>query len=147
MTSVRPGREVSLNVEQFKAVRQLTLQIANVREDLLIPSGWNARVQDCLQRLVRSVPRQLDPDARVRVVAAEGEGNNSASASRSPGNEAAADATGDFVRHLPTSIADVWPRLLDLTFQFLGSQEARYRTGFYEEEINDALAAIRNIAG
>ncbi|MFI9633657.1 hypothetical protein ACIHAX_13275 [Nocardia sp. NPDC051929] len=51
------------------------------------------------------------------------------------------------MRHLLTSIADVWPPLLDLTFQFLGSQEARYRTGFYEDEINDALAAIRNIAG
>ncbi|MFG3619383.1 hypothetical protein [Nocardia sp. NPDC047654] len=146
MISVRPEREVSLNVEQFKAVRQLTLQIANVREDLLIPLGWNAGVQDYLQRLVRSVPRQLDPDVRVRVVAAEGEVNDPASASRS-GNKEAAELTGDFVRHLPTSVADVWPRLLDLTFQFLGSQEARYRTGFYEEEINDALAAIRNIAG
>ncbi|MGW5377943.1 hypothetical protein ACWESM_21140 [Nocardia sp. NPDC003999] len=73
----------------------------------------------------------------MRVVASEGEG----------GDEEAADSTGDFVRHLPTSIADVWPPLLDLTFQFLGSQEARYRTGFYEDEINDALAAIRNIAG
>ncbi|WP_174186506.1 hypothetical protein [Nocardia barduliensis] len=119
----------------------------NVREDLLIPLGWNAEVQDCLQRLVRSVPRQLDPDARVRVVAAEGEGDDPASTGRFPGNEAVADSTGEFVRHLPTSIADVWPRLLDLTFQFLGSQEARYRTGFYEEEINDALAAIRDIAG
>ncbi|MEU2042031.1 hypothetical protein [Nocardia niwae] len=147
MISVRPQREVFLTVEQFKAVRQLTLQIVNVREDLLIPLGWNPGVQDCLQRLVRFVPRQLDPDARVRVVAAEGEGNNSASASQSNGNEEAADSTGELVRHLPTSIADVWPRLLDLTFQFLGSQEARYRTGFYEEEINDALAAIRNIAG
>ncbi|MET9027078.1 hypothetical protein ABZW96_15915 [Nocardia sp. NPDC004168] len=73
----------------------------------------------------------------MRVVASEGEG----------GDEEAADSTGDFVRHLPTFIADVWPPLLDLTFQFLGSQEARYRTGFYEDEINDALAAIRNIAG
>jgi hypothetical protein len=137
MISVRPEREVSLNGEQFKAVRQLTLQIANVREDLLIPLGWNARVQDHLQRLVRSVPRQLDPEMRVRVVASEGEG----------GNEEAADSTGELVRHVPTFIADAWPRLLDLTFQSLGSQEARYRTGFYEEEINDALAAIRDIAG
>ncbi|MBF6341681.1 hypothetical protein IU450_38255 [Nocardia abscessus] len=108
--------------------------------------GWNAEVQDCLQRLVRSVPRQLDPDARVRVVAAEGVGDDPASTSRSTSNEEAADSTGDFVRPLPTSNADVWPRLLDLTFQFLGSQEARYRTGIYEEEVNDALAAIRNIA-
>ncbi|WP_174315529.1 hypothetical protein [Nocardia gamkensis] len=68
----------------------------------------------------------------MRVVAYEGEG----------ANEEAANSTGELVRHVPTSIADVWPRLLDLTFQFLGSQEARYRTGFYEEEINDALAAI-----
>lgn len=133
---MRPEREVSLNVEQFKAVRQLTLQIANVREELLTPLGWHAEIQDCLYRLVRSVPRQLNPDTRVRVVASEDEG----------GNEEATDSTGDLVRHLPTSIADVWPRLLDLTFQFLGSQEARYRTGFYEEEINDALTAIRNIA-
>jgi hypothetical protein len=119
----------------------------NVPEDLLIPLGWNAEVQDCLQRLVRSVPRQLDPDARVRVVAAEGEGHDPASTGRFPGNEAAADSTGELLRHLPTSIADVWLRLLDITFQFLGSQEARYRTGFYEEEINDALAAIRDLAG
>ncbi|MFF7943453.1 hypothetical protein ACFZC5_27380 [Nocardia gamkensis] len=147
MISVRPEREVFLNVEQFKAVRQLTLQIANVREDLLLPLGWNAEIQDCLQRLVRSVPRQLDQHARVRVVAAEGEEDDQASPSRSPGNEAAAGSTGEFVRHLPTSIADMWVRLLDLTFQFLGSQEARYRTGFYEEEINDALGAIRNLAG
>ncbi|MEU6827875.1 hypothetical protein ABZ894_04405 [Nocardia beijingensis] len=138
MISVRPEREVFLSVEQFKAVRQLTLQIANVREDLLTPLGWNAGVQDSLQRLVRSVPRQLDPDTRVRVVASQGE----------EGNEDPADsAGGDFVRHLPTSIADVWPGLLDLTFEFLGSQEARYRTGFYEDEINDALATLRNIAG
>ncbi|MFI9413951.1 hypothetical protein [Nocardia gamkensis] len=34
MVSLRPEREVSLSVEQFKAVRQLTLQIANGREDL-----------------------------------------------------------------------------------------------------------------
>ncbi|MFG3619367.1 hypothetical protein [Nocardia sp. NPDC047654] len=86
-------------------------------------------------------------DSRFTAVAAEGEGDDPASASRSPGNEAAADSTGDFVRHLPTSIADMWVRLLHLTFQFLGGQEARYRTGFYEEGINDALAAIRNIAG
>ncbi|MGW4092960.1 hypothetical protein [Nocardia sp. NPDC004750] len=50
------------------------------------------------------MPRQLDPDTRVVVIASEGEGDETA------------DSTGDFVRHLPTSIADVWPRLLDLTF-------------------------------
>ncbi|MBF6225853.1 hypothetical protein IU470_12155 [Nocardia abscessus] len=92
------------------------------------------------------MPRQLNPDARVGIVATEDEANDPASASRSTGNGVAADSTGDLVRHLPMSVADVWPHLLNLTFRFLGSQEARYRTGFYEEEINDALAAIRNIA-
>lgn len=53
------GREIVLSGENFKVLRQLTLQIHNLSDEILSRWRWNSDIEVLLEGLVRSIPTRF----------------------------------------------------------------------------------------
>ncbi|MGQ4599977.1 hypothetical protein [Nocardia sp. R6R-6] len=136
MGASRSGIEFVIAGEYFEIVRQLTRQMANVRRDSMAEQGWTREINTFLYELVKSIPRDIEPQARVRIVVSDQDVDQP---------ESQADTRvldGEAVRYAPRYICELWPPLLATTWERLGSLEARYRTGFNADEITAALTAM-----
>ncbi|WP_433679202.1 hypothetical protein [Nocardia sp. CA-119907] len=149
MSAPDPGRyrEHLVSAENFQVIRQLTLELANVPREPMVELGWNPKSGDYLKQLARSVPSQITAPTRVKLVILDEEINDPTSPGRSSVTEEEPESPSDIVRYLPKSIAAVYPKLLRAAFQALGELETRYRTGFYEGEVVEALNAIDGVSG
>ncbi|MBH0778859.1 hypothetical protein IT779_21500 [Nocardia sp. NEAU-351] len=119
----------------FRVIRQLTYQMEDVRRDPMIEQGWTPDIDRFLYDLAKSVPKDKPP-VRVRIVV-----NGQYSSRPAPQAEAPA-SSGEIVRSIPRYICELWPSLLTTTWELLGTLEARYRTGFNEDEIRAALVTM-----
>ncbi|GAA5067209.1 hypothetical protein [Nocardia callitridis] len=136
MLSIHPVREFRFTAEQFKVVRQFTFEIGNIPEECLVPAGWTSAIGEFLDQLAHSA--QLDIAAATRI-------NFVVSGDMPVSSDVQVPRPEDeVVRHLPASVAEVWPQLLTTVYSWLGDLEARYRTGFNPDEIADALAAFKS---
>ncbi|MEU2035717.1 hypothetical protein [Nocardia amamiensis] len=135
------GREIHVSAEDFKVIRQLTFELANVPRESMIESGWTPTNGDFLKRLARSVPSQIAAPTRVTVVVLDEEVADPILTDHS-GTEVAPASSDDVVRFVPRPVAHVWPKLLRAAFEALGGLETRYRTGFHEGEVMRALQTI-----
>ena len=123
----------------FKIIRQLTKEIPNTRGPLMSDEGWTYEIDQFLFGVVRSLPRDLDPDSWVRIAIVEDTG---VLPELPPRPELPLKAGEEAVRNVPRSVCELWPRLLDVTWAVLGPLEARYRTGYREPEIVSALVTF-----
>ncbi|WP_406281227.1 hypothetical protein OH799_16480 [Nocardia sp. NBC_00881] len=149
MSAPNPGRyrEHLVSAENFQVIRQLTLELANVPREPMVELGWNPKNGDYLKQLARSVPSQITAPTRVKLVILDEEINDPTSPGRSSVAEEEPESPSDIVRYLPKSIAAMYPKLLRAAFEALGEPETRYRTGFYEGEVVEALNAIDGVSG
>ncbi|WP_227998655.1 hypothetical protein [Nocardia australiensis] len=122
--------------EYFEIIRQLTRQMANVQRESMVEQGWTREINTFLYEFVKSIPRDIEPQAWVRIVVSD------QSIDRSESQTDALRLDGEAVRYAPTYICELWPTLLATTWELLGSLEARYRTGFNADEITAALASM-----
>ncbi|WP_146100636.1 hypothetical protein [Nocardia nova] len=133
------GHEIVVTGEHFPVIRQLTLQLPNVSSEILERWGWTEGIKSLLKKLARSVPADIEPTRRVRIEITVEDVDDALAADRNLADPAENRSETDILRYLPATVARIWPPLLEEAFQFLGSQEARYRTGFQEGEIRAAL--------
>ncbi|WP_345499247.1 hypothetical protein [Nocardia callitridis] len=134
--------EIVVSGGHFKVIRQLTLQLANVSPEILDRWGWSVETKKLLKQLVRSVPFEIEASSRIRIILTD-QDIHEALASEHHSTAQGGDRERSVVtRYLPKKIGTVWPPLLEDAFRFLGGEEARYRTGFYPDEIADALTAF-----
>ncbi|MET7769280.1 hypothetical protein [Nocardia sp. NPDC005366] len=140
MNTDTPDRKIILNGADFCALRQLTLEIPSFRGDAMNQLGWTDEIDTFLRKLVRSAPRNIDPESRVKVVLTD-DLYIDAPPDR-PGPTSALAANEELVRYAPRAAAAVWPQLLAVTWDRLGALEAFYRTGYREPEIVAALASL-----
>ncbi|MFQ6397627.1 hypothetical protein ACLMAJ_29805 [Nocardia sp. KC 131] len=138
-------REYDVTAENFKVIRQLTLELANLPQEPLVRLGWSPKYGDFLKRFARSVPSKTTSPTRVRIIIINEEFDDPYGPNGSETATGGVDSAGDVVRYMPISVAELWPDLLTAAFEALGGEEARFRTGFYPDAINEALAAISGI--
>ncbi|WP_054815509.1 hypothetical protein [Nocardia arizonensis] len=136
MSESQSAGEFIIEGDHFEVIRQLTRQMANVNRDFMVEQGWTRDVDTLLYALVKSVPRDVEPQARIRIRVGEGETDTPNSQVKT------LRANEEAVRHIPTYICKLWPVLLAATWEKLGSLEARYRTGFNADEITAALTSM-----
>ncbi|MFD8249430.1 hypothetical protein [Nocardia sp. NPDC059691] len=139
-------REHLVSAENFQVIRQLTFELANVPREPMVKLGWNPKNGDYLKQLARSVPSQITAPTRVKLVVLDEEINDPTLPGRLYAAEEEPEPPSDIVRYLPKSIAAVYPNLLRAAFEALGELETRYRTGFYEDEVIEALNAIDGVS-
>ncbi|MBF6128346.1 hypothetical protein [Nocardia brasiliensis] len=136
MGSSAAGVEFVMVGPDFEIIRQLTRQMADVSSQPMIENGWTREIDTLLYELVKSVPREVAPEARVRIVA----GGRDVDRAEVP--EQALRLDGEAVRYVPRPVFELWSTLLAATWELLGSKEARYRTGYDADEITAALASM-----
>lgn len=136
MGAGRSDVELILTGQDFSIARQLTRQMVNVRREVMVEQGWTREANTALSELVKSIPRDIAPQARIKIIASDHDIDRSASPAASPGLD------GEEVRYVSRSVFELWPTLLTATWELLGDLEARYRTGYDPDEITAALASI-----
>ncbi|MBF6209439.1 hypothetical protein IU433_20755 [Nocardia puris] len=132
-------RELVIGAGDFQVVRRLPFELANVPREVIVALGWwSPENGEYLRRLARSIPSQVAAATRVRIVITDVEIEDLSRSGR-PASE------DEIVRFVPESVAQVWPELMRGVFDALGALETRYRTGFHEAEVSQALRALDGI--
>ncbi|RBO96299.1 hypothetical protein [Nocardia puris] len=137
-------REHVIGADDFQIVRRLTFELANVPREPMVELGWTPENGEFLKKLARSIPSQAAAPTRVRIVVT-GEEIDDPSQPGRPVAEGGSASEDEIVRFVPESVAQVWPELMRGVFDALGALETRYRTGFHEAEVSQALRALDDV--
>ncbi|MEU4647890.1 hypothetical protein [Nocardia fluminea] len=136
---MQPSVNFVIDGPTFEIIRQVTTEIPNFRGPLMSEQGWTYEIDRFLCGLVRSIPRDLNSGSWVRISIVE---DTDLLPEVPPKPELPLGAGEEAVRYVPRNICELWPRLLNVAWVGLGPLEARYRTGYREPEITDALATF-----
>ena len=136
------GRGILLDGADFKVARQLTFDIPNILQEPLREMGWNDDVEEFLKKLMRSVARDLDSDQEILLTRTDADTKTALNLNSELSGRGEYGSSAVITRFIPDSVADMWPGLLRAVWRELGPLEARYRTGYYEQEIEKALNSV-----
>lgn len=141
----RSERTAVLNVDQFRVIFQVTVQLYEFQESRLRDQGCSPCDLDILLTGVRAIRQMLGKGRtaeQVRIVL----NSNTEAKSFSPaigGQMREKGGVPDEIRvEIPQRIANWWPALLQFVVSALGERETFYRTGYRESEITSAVNAL-----
>jgi hypothetical protein len=139
-------RTFSLGATEFSVARQLTYELSNVAQDELKEIGWTADTKQFLKNLMYSVPRELEDPKQVQLTVRETDNHTATELNAKRQSTERIDPEAQIIRTIPESIVNIWIESLRIAWQHLGPLEGRYRTGYNEREIENALAAVEIMA-
>ncbi|WP_146097486.1 hypothetical protein [Nocardia nova] len=146
MRNQKAVRTFPLSATDFSVARQLTYELSNVAQDELQDIGWTADTKQFLKNLMYSVSRELEEPKQVQLTIREIDNHTAAELNAKRRSAEQSDPEAPIIRTIPESIVNIWLTSLRIAWQHLGPLEGRYRTGYDEDEIENALAAVEVMA-
>ncbi|GAA2412927.1 hypothetical protein GCM10010420_47980 [Streptomyces glaucosporus] len=141
-----PGRSITLEIDQFGALFQVTYQVSEFPESRLLNTGCTADDLRSLITTLRSVRAKLEDASLVRLsLVSEGAGDvdRSASVKESGVGDESVREVGAAV---PLRIAERWHDLARIAVDGLGPREVFLRTGYRPDEVDSMMAVLKSIS-